>query len=75
MLINMQLYGITAGVLGGFSNLFGVILGGLILGIIEKLVGVFISPDYQLSIILILIILVLLFKPSGLFAKEFEGRA
>jgi len=75
MLINMQLYGITAGVLGGFSNLFGVILGGLILGILEKLVGVFISPDYQLSIILILIILVLLFKPSGLFAKEFEGRA
>jgi len=75
MLINMQLYGITAGVLGGFSNLFGVILGGLILGIIEKMVGVFISPDYQLSIILILIILVLLFKPSGLFAKEFEGRA
>jgi len=75
MLINMQLYGITAGVLGGFSNLFGVILGGLILGILEKLVGVFISPDYQLSIILIMIILVLLFKPSGLFAKEFEGRA
>jgi len=74
MLINMQLYGITAGVLGGFSNLFGVIIGGLILGVLEKLVGVYISPDYQLSIILILIILVLLFKPSGLFGKDFEGR-
>lgn len=73
MMINLQLYGVTAGVLGGFSSLFGAIVGGLLLGIIEKLVGVYISPDYQLSIILILIIIVLIVKPSGLFGNEDKG--
>ncbi|MDN5342964.1 branched-chain amino acid ABC transporter permease [Oceanotoga sp. DSM 15011] len=74
MMTNMQLYGFTAGVLGGFSSLFGAIVGGMILGILEKVVGVYISPDYQLSIILILIIVVLVVKPSGIFGKKFEGR-
>jgi branched-chain amino acid transport system permease protein len=74
MMINMQLYGFTAGVLGGFTSLYGSILGGIILGILEKIVGIYISPDYQLTIILLIIILMLAFKPSGLFAKKFEGR-
>ena len=74
MMVNMQLYGFTAGVLGGFSSFFGAIVGGLILGILEKIVGMYISPDYQLSIILLLIIVVLVFKPSGLFGKRSEGR-
>jgi branched-chain amino acid transport system permease protein len=74
MMTNYQLYGFTAGVLGGFYNLFGAIAGGLLLGIMEKLVGYYISPDYQLSIILILIIVVLVVKPTGLFGSKFEGR-
>ncbi|HOO74083.1 MAG: branched-chain amino acid ABC transporter permease [Thermotogae bacterium] len=74
MMVNMQLYGFTAGVLGGFSSLFGAIFGGIILGILEKIVGVYISPDYQMSIILILIIIMLVVKPSGLFGKSTEGR-
>lgn len=74
MMTNYQLYGFTAGVLGGFYNLFGAIVGGLLLGIMEKLVGYYISPDYQLSIILILIIIVLVVKPTGLFGSKFEGR-
>ncbi|KLO22468.1 MULTISPECIES: branched-chain amino acid ABC transporter permease [unclassified Marinitoga] len=74
MMVNMQLYGFTAGVLGGFSSLFGVIFGGIILGVLEKIVGIYISPDFQLSIILILIIVMLIVKPSGIFSKGFEGR-
>ncbi|GAB6188715.1 branched-chain amino acid ABC transporter permease [Marinitoga arctica] len=74
MMVNMQLYGFTAGVLGGFSNLFGAIFGGLILGILEKIVGMYISPDFQLSIVLVLIIIMLVVKPSGIFSKGFEGR-
>lgn len=87
MLVNMQLYGLTAAVLGGFTSFFGAIVGGLILGILEKLIvfgadsvlmtlgvsGVNIA-DYQLSIILIIIILVLAFKPSGLFGSRFQGK-
>ncbi|WGS65108.1 branched-chain amino acid ABC transporter permease [Marinitoga aeolica] len=74
MMINMQLYGFTAGVLGGFSSLFGAIFGGIILGILEKIVGMYISPDFQLSIVLALIIIMLVVKPSGIFSKGFEGR-
>ena len=74
MMVRMQLYGFTAGVLGGFGSVFGAIGGGLILGILEKFVGFYISPDYQLSIMLILIILVLAVRPSGLFSKNIKGR-
>ena len=74
MMGNMQIYGFTAGVLGGFESLFGAIFGGLILGMLEKLVGAYISPDYQLSIVLIIIIVMLAVKPSGLFGKKSSGR-
>jgi branched-chain amino acid transport system permease protein len=74
MMANMQIYGFTAGVLGGFESLFGAIAGGLILGILEKLVGAYISPDYQLSIVLIIIIIMLAVKPSGIFGKKSSGR-
>ena len=74
MMGNMQIYGFTAGVLGGFESLFGAIFGGLILGMLEKLVGAYISPDYQLSIVLIIIIIMLAVKPSGLFGKKSSGR-
>jgi len=74
MMGNMQIYGFTAGVLGGFESLFGAIAGGLILGILEKLVGAYISPDYQLSIVLVIIIIMLAVKPSGLFGKKSSGR-
>jgi branched-chain amino acid transport system permease protein len=74
MMSNMQIYGFTAGVLGGFGSPFGAIGGGLVLGILEKIVGAYISPDYQLSIVLIIIILVLAFKPSGLFSRHYKGR-
>lgn len=87
MLVNFQLYGLTAAVLGGFTSFFGAIVGGFILGILEKLivfgvdallvavgaVGVNVA-DYQLSIILIIIVLMLVFKPSGLFGARFTGK-
>ncbi|WP_206076299.1 hypothetical protein [Marinitoga lauensis] len=43
------------------------------MGVLEKLVGMYISPDFQLSIILVLIIIMLVVKPSGIFSKGFEG--
>ncbi|MFW6261074.1 MAG: branched-chain amino acid ABC transporter permease [Spirochaetota bacterium] len=87
MLVNFQLYGLTAAVLGGFTSFFGAIVGGFILGILEKLIvfgvdalldaagatGVNVA-DYQLSIILIIIVLMLVFKPSGLFGARFTGK-
>ena len=87
MLVNYQLYGLTAAVLGGFTSFFGPIVGGLILGVAEKLIvlgldSAFIAmdlrgvsaADYQLSIIFGIIIIVLVVRPSGLFAARFQGK-
>jgi branched-chain amino acid transport system permease protein len=69
MLMNTQLLGITAAVLGGFSSLFGAIWGGLMIGVLERIIDIFPFLDgYETAIIFFLIILVLVFKPTGLFA-------
>ncbi len=74
MLMNTQLLGITAAVLGGFSSLFGAIWGGLIIGVLERVVDIFPALDgYETAIIFFLIILVLVFKPEGIFAPR-QGR-
>ncbi len=87
MLVNLQLYGFTAAVFGGFSSFIGSFFGGLILGVLEKLIilgldGLFtkfgistVNPvDLQLSIILVVIIITLMIKPTGLFASKFKGK-
>lgn len=76
MLMNTQLLGITAAVLGGFSSLFGAIWGGLIIGIVERLIDIVPFLDgYETAIIFFLIILVLVFKPTGLFASKTGRKA
>ncbi|MFP4644095.1 MAG: branched-chain amino acid ABC transporter permease [Spirochaetales bacterium] len=74
MLMNTQLLGITAAVLGGFSSLFGAIWGGLMIGVLERVVDIFPALDgYETAIIFFLIIVVLVFKPEGIFAPK-QGR-
>jgi branched-chain amino acid transport system permease protein len=71
MLMNTQLLGITAAVLGGFSSMFGAIWGGLIIGVLERLIDIVPALDgYETAIIFFLIILILVFKPNGLFAGK-----
>lgn len=87
MMVEMQIYGLTAAVLGGFSSLFGAIVGGLMLGLVQEVVVALMAAgftalnitsanpvDYQFSIILIIIIVMLAVKPDGLFASRFKGK-
>ena len=62
-------------ILGGMRSVPGVIAGGFIVGILESLTAYFISPVFQDSVSLVLIILVLLFKPEGLFGSREAWRA
>ena len=58
-----------AAVLGGIGNIYGAALGGLIIGLTETFVTGYISPTYRDAISFAILILILLFKPSGIMGK------
>jgi len=60
----------SAAVIGGFGSVPGAALGGFILGIIENIVGGFLSSGYKDAIAFLILILFLMFKPSGLFGRK-----
>jgi len=60
----------TAAVLGGIGNIRGAMLGGLLLGLAESLGVAFISPVYKDVIAFSMLIVLLIFKPSGLLGEQ-----
>jgi len=72
MMSGILIYAFASATLGGFTSPGGAVLGGFIVGIIENLVGTyvaFIGTQLKFTVALVLIIGVLLVKPSGLFGK------
>jgi len=73
----------TAAVLGGIGNLAGAVVGGLLLGIIESLgagyigdlTGGFLGSHYQDIFAFVVLIGVLLLRPSGLLGERVADRA
>ena len=57
-------------VLGGYNNLIGALLGGLVIGMVETYSGFFITPHLKEAIYFVLFILILLFKPTGLLGRK-----
>lgn len=60
--------------LGGIGNISGAILGGFLLGLIETYGAAYLFSDYKDVIAFIIMILVLLFKPSGLLGKHVQEK-
>ena len=56
-------------IVGGLTSGFGIIVGGIILGASETLTGFYISTGYKDVPSLIILLIVLSFKPAGLFGK------
>jgi branched-chain amino acid transport system permease protein len=66
---NAGLRAFTAAVLGGIGNVPGAMLGGVIIGLIESMSGQFIATAWTDVIIFSILVLVLVFRPSGLLGR------
>lgn len=69
MMGDVMLKAFAAAVLGGFTSMPGAVVGGLLLGIIDSIIG-FIVPELRTTIAFLLIIFVLVVRPSGLLGKH-----
>jgi branched-chain amino acid transport system permease protein len=77
MMGGIQIYAFAAATLGGFTSPLGAVVGGFLVGIVENLVGTYVSfigTELKLTVALAMIIVVLLVKPSGLFGRTHVRR-
>ncbi|MFN8587894.1 MAG: branched-chain amino acid ABC transporter permease [Candidatus Eisenbacteria bacterium] len=59
----------VAAVLGGIGNIPGAVVGGIVMGVAEVLVTGYLSPTYRDAIAFVLLIVILLVRPAGIFGK------
>ncbi|HXQ50053.1 MAG TPA: branched-chain amino acid ABC transporter permease [Stellaceae bacterium] len=75
MMSGVLLYGFAAALLGGITNPWGAAAGGFIVGVLENLAGAYVvGTEIKLSVALIIIVGVLLVRPSGLFGRTLVTR-
>lgn len=65
----------TAAVLGGIGNLAGATLGGIVIGLIAAMSDRFVEAKWTQVIVFSLLILVLVFRPTGILAEQQSERA
>jgi branched-chain amino acid transport system permease protein len=64
----------TAAVLGGIGNLAGAMLGGFLIGLIEALTTQIISDQWSNVVVFVVLVLVLIFRPSGLLGESVPNK-
>ena len=69
MMSGILLYAFAAALLGGIDSPGGAVLGGFIVGVLENVVGSVLGTELKLTVALVLIVGVLVIRPSGLFGK------
>lgn len=70
----LGLMAFMAAIVGGFNQVRGALFGGFLIGILENLGAFYISSEYRTAFPIVLLILVILFKPEGLFGRPEERR-
>lgn len=61
--------GFSAAMLGGLGSMVGATIGGLLLGAIESIVGGYLSSQYKDAVAFLILLIVLISRPQGLFGK------
>jgi branched-chain amino acid transport system permease protein len=62
-----------AAIVGGFNQIRGAFVGGLLIGVLDNLTATYVTASYRAALPLVLLIVVILFRPQGLFGTD-EGR-
>jgi branched-chain amino acid transport system permease protein len=75
MMGGVLIYAFAAALLGGIDNPWGAVAGGLIVGVVENLAGTYIvGTELKLTLALLVIVGVLLVRPSGIFGRKLVVR-
>jgi branched-chain amino acid transport system permease protein len=75
MMAGVLLYAFAGALVGGIDNPAGAVLGGFIVGVLENLAGAYvIGTELKLTFALVVIVGVLVVKPSGLLGRVLVSR-
>ena len=66
--------GFTATIIGGFGRIEGTVIGGILLGIIETLMASYVSPTFKDGFAFLVLILILIIKPTGILGEATSQR-
>jgi branched-chain amino acid transport system permease protein len=70
---SIGLIAFIAAIVGGFNEIRGALAGGLLIGVLDNITATYITTEYRAALPLVLLIVVILVKPEGLFGTK-EGR-
>lgn len=70
--ISLGLKAFYAAIIGGFNQVRGALLGGLLVGLIETLCAAYISNQFRDAYVLVVLVAVLMLKPEGLWGRKEE---
>ncbi len=68
----LGLIAFVAAIVGGFNQVRGAIAGGLLIGVLDNLAAAYVSTAYRQAVPLILLVLIILFRPQGLLGRKEE---
>lgn len=74
MMGGILIYAFAGALLGGIDSPPGAVLGGFLVGVLENVVGMYLGSEVKLTVALVIIVGVLVVKPSGLFGKVHVAR-
>ena len=75
MMGGVLIYAFAGAILGGIDNPWGAALGGFVVGVLENIAGAYlVGAEIKLSVALVIIVGVLVMKPSGLFGRRLVTR-